>query len=161
MNSLAYYGANTSNHAKLNTEEAYSWDPNIDWDKFVNFREYYWLPSGPDPITIYGTQQAASSAFTVVAINEGDRYDYLFTPDGLTVNPRLTLYRGHTYTFNINAKGKPFSIKTQAVLGNSSFYDNGVSARNVDIGTITFTVPYEAPDLLYKSIKIRTRFLVC
>jgi hypothetical protein len=149
MNSLAFYGANTANHAKLNTEEAYAWDPSIDLDKFVNFREYYWLPSGPNSITIFGHQIATTSTFTITTINEGDRIDYLFTPDGLTANPRLTLYRGNTYTFKINAKNKPFSIKTQPITGNSYLYNTGVSRQNIDIGTITFTVPYEAPDLLY------------
>jgi hypothetical protein len=149
INRLAYYGANINNHAKLNSEEAYSWDPGIDWDKFTNFREYYWLPIGPDPISIYGNQLETVSTFTVSSINEGDRVDYLLTPDGLTANPRLTLYRGNTYTFNINSRNKPFCIKTSPVIGNSYFYDAGVSKQNVDVGTITFTVPYEAPDLLY------------
>jgi len=149
MNSLAYYGANTSNHAKLNAEEAYSWDPSIDWDKFVNFREYYWLPSGPDPINIYGTQIETVSTFTVNSVIDGNRSDFIFTPDGLTINPRLTLYRGNTYTFKINSNNKLFGIKTQPVVGNSYFYNFGVSTQNIDRGIITFTVPYEAPDLLY------------
>jgi Concanavalin A-like lectin/glucanases superfamily/FG-GAP repeat len=149
MNSLAYYGANTSNHAKLNAAESYAWDPHIDWDKLANFREYYWLPSGPDPITIRGKQQAIVSTYSVAPINEGDRTDYLFTPNGLSVNPRLTLYRGNTYVFNINAKGKPFCIKTEAIGGNSSFYNFGTSAQAVEVGSLIFTVPYEAPDLLY------------
>ena len=59
------------------------------------------------------------------------------------------MYRGNTYTFKINAKNKPFSIKTQPITGNSYLYNTGVSRQNIDIGTITFTVPYEAPDLLY------------
>jgi hypothetical protein len=36
MNSLKYFGASLGNHSNLNKSEAYSWDPNIDWDKFVN-----------------------------------------------------------------------------------------------------------------------------
>ena len=152
MNSLAYYGASITNHSKLNSEEAYAWDPKIDWDKFVNFQQYYWLPGGPDPITIYGAQLSSASTFNVTSISEGDdRTDYLFTPNGLTVNPRLTLYRGNTYTFNINAKNKSFCIKTEPVTGNSYFYfyTQGVTAQNVEVGQIKFTVPYEAPDLLY------------
>ena len=150
MNSLDYYGANTSNHAKLNTSETYAWDPKIDWDKFANFKEYYWLPTGPDPITVYGHQLAAASTFTIEKFSEDDtRLDYMFTPNGLTVNPRLTLFRGNTYTFNINALHKPFCIKSEAVTGSSYFYNLGVSKQEVEVGTVTFTVPYEAPDLLY------------
>ena len=48
-NSLKIRGVDTSNHNNLFTQEYY-WNPNINWDKFTNFREYYWLPSGPDAI---------------------------------------------------------------------------------------------------------------
>ena len=43
INQLGVFGANTKNHSRLNTQEFYSWDPHIDWDKFVNFQQYYWL----------------------------------------------------------------------------------------------------------------------
>jgi hypothetical protein len=149
MNTLRYFGANVSNHSKFNKQEAYSWNPHVDWDKLVNYREYYWLPSGPDPITIYGHLESTTSTFTITSYAEGDNVAYLFSPDGLTVNPRLTLYRGIKYRFEINTPGKPFSIKTQPKIGESFFYDTGVSKRNVEVGFVEFTVPYEAPDLLY------------
>ena len=38
INQLRVYGANVSNHSRLNKQEMYSWDPHIDWDKFVNFQ---------------------------------------------------------------------------------------------------------------------------
>lgn len=153
INTLRYFGANVSNHSKLNKSEAYTWDPHIDWDKFVNFREYYWLASGPDPITIYGELEKTATTFTVKVESQGDSFAYIFDPEGpdlgLIANPRITLYRGLTYTFEINSPGYPFSIKTDPTVGDSFFYDTGVSARNVDDGTVTFTVPFEAPDLLY------------
>jgi hypothetical protein len=37
---------------------------------------------------------------------------YIFTPDGLTNNPTLTLYRGQTYKFQINAPNNGLTIKT-------------------------------------------------
>ena len=40
INTLRYFGAPVGNHSKLNKVESYAWDPYIDWDKFVNFREY-------------------------------------------------------------------------------------------------------------------------
>lgn len=149
INILRYFGVNVANHSKLNKEEAYTWNPHIDWDKFTNYREYYWLPGGPDPITIYGELESTESTFTVNSIDQGDNVGYMFTPDGLTVNPRLTLYRGLKYTFKINTPNKPFSIKTQITPGDSNFYDIGVSSRKVDQGIVTFEVPFEAPDLLY------------
>ena len=149
INSLKYFGANVANHSKLNKQEAYTWNPHIDWDKLVNYREYYWLPNGPDPVVIFGELEKQISEFTVTAEDQGDNVAYVFTPDGLTANPRIVLYRGLTYKFKINTPGKPFSIKTRLETGDSYFYNIGVSDRKVEKGTITFTVPYEAPDLLY------------
>ena len=51
---LAVFGANTDNHSRLNSQETYAWNPSIDWDKFVNFREYYWMPNGPISIPVRG-----------------------------------------------------------------------------------------------------------
>ena len=44
INQLGVFGANVQNHSKLSKQEFYSWNPHIDWDKFVNFQQYYWLP---------------------------------------------------------------------------------------------------------------------
>ena len=84
----------------------------IDWDKFVNFQNYYWLPYGPDVITIEGQQERVISEYKVTIEAEGDNNTYLFWPDGLVRNPTLKLYRGQTYKFNITSPGNPFSIKT-------------------------------------------------
>ena len=150
INQIETFGGNTSNHARLNKQEFYSWDPHIDWDKFVNFQNYYWLPYGPDVITIYGQQAAIASTYTVSIESELSNNEYLFTPDGLTRNPVLKLYIGQTYTFEINSPGNPFSIKTARSTGTENRYENtGVSAAGVENGTITFSVPYDAPTILY------------
>ena len=53
-NQLKFYG-NTLERDDLFTEQDhYSWNPPIDWDKFVNYREYYWVPSGPPTVKILG-----------------------------------------------------------------------------------------------------------
>jgi hypothetical protein len=61
----------------------------------------------------------------------------------------LTLYEGQTYTFNIAATGHPFWIKTTPVTGTGNAYNDGVTNNGVANGTITFTVPYDAPSTLY------------
>jgi len=99
INHVKVFGGNVDNHERLNKQEFYAWNPNIDWDKFVNFQQYYWLPYGPTPIEVAGQQLAIESTFTVVAEDNGDNYAYLFTPDGLTRNPTITLFRGQTYKF--------------------------------------------------------------
>ena len=81
---------------------------------------------------------------------------YTFTGKGLTgaVNdPTLTLSRGHTYVFeNRNSNGAhPFYIKTSTANGGTNdAYNTGVTNNGGAGGTeIIFTVPHDAPDLLY------------
>lgn len=81
---------------------------------------------------------------------------YTFTGKGLTgaVNdPTLTLSRGHTYVFeNRNSSGAhPFYIKTSISNGGTNdAYNTGVTNNGGAGGTeIVFTVPHDAPDLLY------------
>ena len=149
INHVDVFGGNVSNHERLNSQESYSWNPHINWDKFVNYQQYYWIPYGPNPIEVAGQQLAIESTYTVDAVDESDNYAFLFSPDGLTRNPTLTLYRGQTYTFAINSPGNPFSIKTSRVAGNLERYTIGVSSSAVESGTITFTVGVNAPDILY------------
>jgi len=106
---LEVFGANTDNHSRLNSQETYGWNPNIDWDKFVNFREYYWLPNGPISIPVRGQSREVVSTYTVTTEDQGDNIAYVFN-DGLTRNPNLKLYRGQTYRFEIDAPGHPMAI---------------------------------------------------
>ena len=43
LNQLSFYGVDTSNQNKLFSQEFYTWAPPIDYDKFVNYHNYYWL----------------------------------------------------------------------------------------------------------------------
>jgi hypothetical protein len=72
-------------------------------------------------------------------------------------NPTITLFRGETYKFFISAseaKGGidyPFYIRTQTVetILDIFDYNKGVVNNGDSSGTITFTVPYDAPNVLY------------
>ena len=150
INQIETFGGNTANHARLNKQEFYSWDPHIDWDKFVNFQNYYWVPYGPDTISIQGQQKAVNSTYTVTIERELSNNEYLFTPNGFTRNPVLKLYRGQTYTFEINSPGNPFSIKTARTPGqNDRYLVDTIDNYGVEVGTITFSVPLDAPTLLF------------
>jgi len=150
INQIGVFGGNTKNHARLNKQEFYSWDPHIDWDKFVNFQNYYWLPYGPETIVFPGQVKAIESTYTVTIENELSNKEYLFTPNGFTRNPVLKLYRGQTYNFEINSPGNPFSIKTDRSAGTDNRYENDlVSGYGIEQGLLTFTVPLDAPTVLY------------
>jgi hypothetical protein len=150
INQLSVFGANTRNHARLNAQEFYSWDPHIEWDKFVNFQNYYWLPYGPDIIKISGQQENIVSTYKIDIRAESDNNVYIFSPDGSTPNPTIKLYRGRTYRFEISSSGNPFSIKTKRIAGVSDRYSSVELTNNaVEIGVIEFHVPFNSPDVLY------------
>jgi len=163
ISQLKNFKGSVNNHSSVNSQEFYAWDPHIDWDKFVNFREYYWLPTGPSPISVTGQAQEVVSTYTVTLSDEGDNFAYVFTPNGFTRNPLLKLYRGQTYRFEIDTPGHPWAI---AVLRNfvdndltdgtdfenvSVLYKDGVTSDTdyVESGTVEFTVPINSPDKLY------------
>ena len=109
MNQLGSFGANTANHSRVNNQDTYGWNPNIDWDKFVNFREYYWLPNGPTSVAVRGQSKEVVSTYTVTTKDQGDNVSYQFN-DGLTTNPTLKLYKGQTYRFEIDTPGHPIAF---------------------------------------------------
>ena len=150
INQLAAFGADVSDHSRLNSQEMYSWNPNINWDKFVNYREYYWLQDGPQVVDIAGAGAGVELEISVTTVNNGDNSGYVFSSQGPSQNPAVTLYRGQTYTFKVDAAGNPLSIKTQRSLSDeNTLYTQGVTGSRVEQGTIVFEVPPSAPDTLY------------
>jgi hypothetical protein len=119
-NILKFFGNNIERDDKLNKQEHYSWNPPISWDKFTNYREYFWVPSGPPSIPVQGQ---ASSVTSTYKVRTSIGSSWIFTPDGATNNPALTLYRGQTYKFEVNAT-EAFTIRTH--------YDTGSLIYNPD-----------------------------
>ena len=154
INQIKYLGGKVNNHDRLNKETVYSWNPAIDYDKLINYREYYWIPEGPGSIEIDAAGPSAVIEYSVENLAQGA---YNFSHRENENNPILTLYRGNTYKFNLNAKGHPFWImtepyKTKVSLdgSTSTIFDTGVTNNGADYGTVTFTVPTTgAPDTLY------------
>lgn len=149
INQLQVLGADVRNHARLDKQETYSWDPHIDWDKFTNFQNYYWLPYGPEPIVITGQTDVIESGYSVSVLGNGNSNEYIFTPDGLSPNPTLKLYRGQTYTFDINSPGNPFTIRTARSLLSADQYAIGITNNNITNGTVTLVLDKYSPGILY------------
>ena len=108
--------------------------------------------SVPSSITL-PTLTAPTSVEYDVAFGGAGIYE--FSNDAAGDNPNIgPLYRGGTYTFNINAVGHPFYFTTDNGSNFSSGqyvdeYTSGVTNSRTDNGTITFVVPANAPDTLY------------
>jgi hypothetical protein len=184
---LSLQGATINNANRLYTSDYYTWDPFVDFDKFINYSQYYWLPAGPDAVDVASTGVPLTDNFVVtrangvytfsgvggtnpiitlarggnytfqVAQNVTEDVNFRVTNRGNTAyvidfqdNPALTLVRGNTYTFALSLTGIfPFFIKTQPTLGTTNQYNSGVTNNGATTGTITFTVPQDAPNTLY------------
>jgi hypothetical protein len=89
------------------------------------------------------TSSVPAQTFTVT--NNGAS---AYTIDGVD-NPVLTLQRGKTYDFNINASGHPFYIMTgSGAYSVDGQYNTGVTGQGTQTGTLRFAVPNDAPDTL-------------
>jgi hypothetical protein len=119
INQIESFGGDVSNHSLINRQESYGWNPNIDWDKIVNYRDYYWLPNGPVTVPVRGQSKEVVSTYSVTVTGDEAAPAYLFSTEGLTSNPRLTLYRGQTYRFDIDTPGYPiaFAISRTVIPG--------------------------------------------
>ena len=80
----------------------------------------------------FGVTNSGASAYTFSGAASGD-------------NPTITLERGKTYRFDVNASGHPFAIR---VSSGGSAYTNGIENANAQVGAIYFTVPDDAPNSL-------------
>ncbi|MGB6035688.1 MAG: hypothetical protein WBG42_05435 [Cryomorphaceae bacterium] len=69
-------------------------------------------------------------------------------------NPELELTRGLTYEFNVNSPGHPFLLKTVNSTGTANTFDTGVTNNGTANGTIVFTVPDNAPDILFYNCEL-------
>ncbi len=91
-----------------------------------------------------GPTGTIAASFSVTASGSsdyivGNTSDYV---GGDNTDPTLTLMRGLTYTFVINASSHPFRISTT---NGGAAFTTGVSADMVTNGTVTFKVPMDAP----------------
>ena len=72
--------------------------------------------------------------------------DYLI--DGVG-DPTITVVRGCSYTFNVNASGHPFLLKTVQGNGTGKQVSDGVVGNGAQVGSITWTVAPTAPSTLF------------
>jgi len=54
-NEISTKGGKNDNFDRMFRSEVYSFDPQVDWDKLINYQEYYWLVTGPETIVVDAT----------------------------------------------------------------------------------------------------------
>ena len=146
VDALQVAGANVQRHDRLFDAEYYSWDPFVDYDKHVNFSQYYWLPGGPDSVDVGATEISLTDEYDVTR----NEFDYSLSGQAGT-NPTITVVRGGNYKFNVQQTGNPFWIQSNPgsnglVPGQpnqSSREVLGVTNNGDDNGIIEFNVPLD------------------
>jgi hypothetical protein len=144
IDSLQLQGADVTRHDRLFNSEYYSFDPFVDYDKYVNFGQYYWVPEGPNSVDVFSNAVPVQDDFDVAVTDNG----YTFSGEAGTL-PTLTLVRQGNYTFNVNDLGHNFWIQSlPGTAGVLPFQPNqtsrqvlGVTNNGDDVGTVTFDVP--------------------
>ena len=131
-NTYITFGAGSAEYAQLGSSTPALPKIMISANDNSAFRIYRGVEGTTDSAT-YAVTNSGSGSYTINASS----------------NPTLTLKRGGTYTFNVSASGHPFWIKTAQTTGTGDAYNTGVTNNGTDSGTITFTVPNDAPSTLY------------
>lgn len=151
-------GGFTNDHSRLFNNTTYNYDGFIDYDKFLNYSSYYWLPNGPDSVPVFATQIPLEQDFVVTPpvayqvigglfghetfdmspydVSENAvvrvREDGIkFDQTGNRINPTLRLARGGTYNFVLDQIGHGFFIQTQPGTTNELSYQANISPRDV------------------------------
>lgn len=138
VNEIEAQGGQKNKHDRLWSGDFYSYSPPIDADKFVNYRQYYWLKDGPSSIATFpGTP---GSEITInVTNNQLSAWKF---NNKTTDNPDIILYKGNTYNFVVDAPGYKFFIKKQFGTGTDDQFDASYVTNNgADQGTVTLKVP--------------------
>jgi hypothetical protein len=157
LNTIHYNNGKTSNQDSLYKQEYYNWSGFIDFDKLINYGEYFWLPGGPDSVQVIAGTVDTTHDYTVLregttykqveydsvgydeglfderttAVNTGGLH-YIFDNTTASPNPTLYLARGGTYTFKVDQPGIPFWIQTET--GTDGIDDDqvNISTREVE-----------------------------
>lgn len=160
LQSVKNYNGFADNHKRLFKSDSYNFDPKIDFDKFVNYGNYYWLPDGPDSVSVTSSATPYQANYTVTRdTNVGG---YTFSGLGGHPNTQITLARGGTYTFVIDQPGFKFWIQSEP--GVSGLDDTiptlstrdvfGVNNNGIDRGVIRFNVPAATAQDFYSAMPI-------
>jgi len=106
-------------------------------------------PTGPSGGPTGPTGATGTNGLTIVdtfnVVNSGT-VSYVINGD---TNPTLTVVRGYSYFFTVNASGSNFFLKTAAGVGLSNQYGLGVTNNGAAVGGILWTVDAGAPSTLY------------
>jgi len=84
-NEIVLNGGYSDNFDRLYRSNFYSYNPHIDWDKFLNYQNYYWLVNGPDDVVINNTGTQALNIATNILTTSSYIYNGINLLNGMKV----------------------------------------------------------------------------
>ena len=158
---VSFQGGDGGRPDRLYSSEYYTWDPFVDFDTFINFSQYYWVPGGPDAVDVASTGIATTDNFVVTTNNNA----YNFSGVNGS-NPVIELVRGGSYTFQVtdefwiqSAPGISGTIPATPNISSRDVY--GVANNGETSGTVIFNAPLkDAQSFYYNLTSIGTIDLV-
>ena len=145
-------GISKTQVATLVSGDAVSYADFLNMDAYINIHlSAADLATIVAEINIGANEGTTTTTTTNYDVTNSGASAYVFNDSGFSNenNPNLTLKRGETYTFSVTAPGHPFLINSVPGTGTSNTYNSGVTNNGAVSGTVTFTVPSDAPDTLF------------
>ena len=141
---VGFQGGDQTRPDQLYNSEYYTWDPFVDYDSFVNFSQYFWVPTGPQTVEINTGGIPATDNFNVT--RENGVYTFSGVPGN---NPTLDLVRGGNYTFKVAQNAKETVNYRVANSGTSSYLIDQLpnptltlARGNTYVFNLTLNAPY-------------------
>ena len=149
---VSFQGGNGGRPDRLYSSEYYTWDPFIDFDTFINFSQYYWVPNGPDAVDVASSSIPTTDNFVVTTSNNA--YNFSGVNGN---NPVIELVRGGNYTFQVSDQfwiqsAPGISGKIPATPNISSRDVYGVTNNGTSSGTVVFNAPAKDAQSFYYNL---------
>ena len=129
-------GGLIGNHDRIFKSEQYNFAPPVDLDKFINYQNYYWYSSGPEPIQVLGNVSVS------VVIDDIVGQSTYTSPNNIVFKTGMVVQFGGSY-----ASGTDYSLgKSYVVEGvgqNISFVDVPTAELSVSAYSEFKTQPYD------------------
>ena len=148
INKISFYGGKVTDHNRLFESEYYTFDPQIDLDKFVNYSQYYWLPNGTDTVNVTARSLVTETSYTFSQISSTQAITNRTGTSNF--NPTISLSRGTTYTLTASVGTGNIWIQTEPGADGVRDYAIGATTRTIygvtnnGTASVTFAIPAES-----------------
>ena len=130
-------GGLIGNHDRVFKSEQYNFAPPIDLDKFINYQNYYWYSSGPEPIQVLGNASVSVIIDNVVGLTTYTSPNNIVFKTGMVVQFTGSYVSGTEYSV-----GKSYIV--EGVGQNISFVDVPTTELSISAYGEFKTQPYDA-----------------